>query len=196
MLLHESIQYRETPWKNGGGTTAEVLTSPAGASLDDFDWRISMASIDRDGPFSSFPGIDRVLVLLTGVRLDLRIGVDEPACLTHDAPVARFTGEEPVYASLPRGPVTDFNIMARRNRCRARLNRIALNGVKRLGREQDVTIVFLAHGGPLRIRTSHDDLNLNKRDTVLLEHGDPDTFELTCTRPSTVFMVEFEPAVE
>jgi hypothetical protein len=44
-----------TPWKNGGGLTREVLWQPAGASLDDFDWRVSVAQIDSDGPFSIIP---------------------------------------------------------------------------------------------------------------------------------------------
>ena len=37
-------------------------------------WRVSVAEIARDGPFSSFPGVDRMLVLLSGhgVRLDRR----------------------------------------------------------------------------------------------------------------------------
>jgi len=49
------------PWKNGGGTTTEIAVAPEGASLNDFDWRISMAHVGADGPFSSFPGIDRTL---------------------------------------------------------------------------------------------------------------------------------------
>ena len=49
------------PWKNGGGTTTEVAVFPAGASFDDFGWRISIADIARGGPFSQFPGIDRTL---------------------------------------------------------------------------------------------------------------------------------------
>ena len=50
------------PWKNGGGETAEIAVSPPGAALDDFDWRLSMARVETDGPFSAFPGIDRTLV--------------------------------------------------------------------------------------------------------------------------------------
>jgi environmental stress-induced protein Ves len=61
-----------TPWKNGGGLTREVLWQPTGASLDDFDWRVSVAQIDSDGPFSAFPGIDRVITLIDGVGVQLR----------------------------------------------------------------------------------------------------------------------------
>jgi environmental stress-induced protein Ves len=46
------------PWKNGGGETTEIAVFPDGAGLSDFDWRVSMARVDGDGPFSSFPGIE------------------------------------------------------------------------------------------------------------------------------------------
>ncbi|MBN7823193.1 HutD family protein, partial [Bowmanella yangjiangensis] len=45
------------PWKNGGGSTLELAICPVGASLDDFDWRISSASVASSGAFSRFPGI-------------------------------------------------------------------------------------------------------------------------------------------
>ena len=38
------------PWANGGGTTRELLVAEDGA------WRVSLAEIEQDGPFSSFPG--------------------------------------------------------------------------------------------------------------------------------------------
>ena len=51
------------PWKNGGGVTSELARSP---QADEFDWRLSVAEVATDGPFSQFPGIDRLLVLLSG----------------------------------------------------------------------------------------------------------------------------------
>ena len=61
MRILRAPDYRVMPWKNGGGTTTEVAVSPEGAGLDHFDWRISMARVEQDGPFSTFPGIDRTL---------------------------------------------------------------------------------------------------------------------------------------
>jgi len=40
------------PWKNGGGVTRDVIVSPAGATLENFDWRISIAEI-ASGVFRS-----------------------------------------------------------------------------------------------------------------------------------------------
>ena len=46
----ERIDVRALPtqrWKNGAGTSREVARGPADASFDDFDWRISLAEIER-----------------------------------------------------------------------------------------------------------------------------------------------------
>ncbi len=59
------------PWKNGGGETVEIAVFPEGAGFKDFGWRISLASVASDGPFSAFPGIDRTLTVIDGVGIDL-----------------------------------------------------------------------------------------------------------------------------
>ena len=61
------------PWKNGGGVTRQIACFPTGSSLSDFDWRLSMAEVAQDGPFSCFEGVDRRLCILAGAGLDLRL---------------------------------------------------------------------------------------------------------------------------
>ncbi|PPS58274.1 hypothetical protein CRX72_12315 [Pantoea sp. BRM17] len=51
-------------WRNGGGETREIVSFPPGAA--DFAWRASIATLDASGPFSLFPGVDRVITLLQG----------------------------------------------------------------------------------------------------------------------------------
>src|SRR4029077_2512621 len=64
--------YRSMPWKNGAGRTTEIAVHPPGAALDAFAWRVSIADVEQDGPFSRFPGIDRTIVLLGGSGMRLR----------------------------------------------------------------------------------------------------------------------------
>lgn len=106
-----------TPWKNGGGVTREVVTWPAGAGLDDFDWRVSIATIAADGPFSVFDGIDRTIVLLEGAGVKLRSAQFEHRLDTPYEPFD-FAGEEAVECSLIGGESTDLNVMSRRARGR------------------------------------------------------------------------------
>jgi environmental stress-induced protein Ves len=109
--------YRSMPWKNGGGRTTELAVHPAGAGLDAFAWRVSIASVERDGPFSAFPGIDRTIVLLDGAGMRLSGAGQETALTTHFVPHG-FRGDESVQCTLVAGPCRDFNAMFRRGRAR------------------------------------------------------------------------------
>lgn len=97
-------------WRNGGGETREIASFPAGKA--DFDWRISIATIAADGAFSTFPGIDRIITLLSGEVTLLQegqryqqLGLCQPFT---------FAGEEPISAQLSGKTSSDFNLMARR----------------------------------------------------------------------------------
>jgi environmental stress-induced protein Ves len=99
-------------WANGAGVTYEVAVSPEGAGLTDFDWRISIAAIERDAPFSAFEGIDRTLMLIDGDRMVVTID-DVAHSLAPGQPIA-FRGEDRASCALPSGPTRDLNIMTRR----------------------------------------------------------------------------------
>jgi len=107
------------PWKNGGGTAREITVIPRGSSWADFTWRVSVAEIAQSGPFSSFPGIDRQILLLdgAGVRLQAAAGLDQDA-IDHrlDEPLVpfAFAGEAAITATLLDGPSRDLNVMTRR----------------------------------------------------------------------------------
>ena len=111
-----------TPWKNGGGVTREIVCTPPGAGMDSFDWRVSIAHIAADGPFSAFTGVDRVITLLegAGVRLTSDDGAFDHALSTPLAPFA-FAGEAPVMGTLLGGDCHDFNVMTRRATCLAQV---------------------------------------------------------------------------
>lgn len=74
MQLLRARDYRRMPWKNGGGETVEIAVFPTNAGVDAFDWRISIATVATNGPFSIFPGIDRTLSILSGEGMTLSIG--------------------------------------------------------------------------------------------------------------------------
>ena len=105
------------PWRNGGGDTREIACVPDGAT--DFDWRLSVATIASTGAFSRFGGVDRVITLLEGAGVRLRLGEDGRVHdLTEPLVPFPFSGDEDVHAELV-GPCQDFNVMVRRDRLRA-----------------------------------------------------------------------------
>jgi len=114
-------QFRKIPWKNGQGSTLELAMSPGG-TLDRFDWRISIASVVKDGAFSQFSGYDRHLVLLSGAGIELQHADQSVDNLHSPLSLAVFDGGRATTAKLKQGPIEDFNVMTRSGRYHARLN--------------------------------------------------------------------------
>ena len=112
--LLRGVDLVATPWKNGGGVTREVAAFPAGAGLDAFVWRVSIADVAQAGPFSRFDGIDRTLVLLSGAGMLLDEAQGPTHALTQALDIARFAGEAAIDARLVDGATRDFNLMVRR----------------------------------------------------------------------------------
>ena len=99
-------------WKNGAGWTRELLVWP-----EPVEWalRISVADIETDGPFSSFPGVDRYFAVLNGEGVVL--GVDgEEIRLDSQSALHCFKGEADTQCRLLGGATRDFNLMLRRER--------------------------------------------------------------------------------
>jgi environmental stress-induced protein Ves len=120
MRLIAPSDYRRMPWKNGGGTTFEVAVHPPGADWASFAWRVSIADVAASGPFSSFSGIDRHLVVLAGDGMVLT-GVRDEAIELRPYDSASFAGEAAIESRLRNGPTRDFNVMTRRGAARAQV---------------------------------------------------------------------------
>lgn len=117
--LLRRANYRRTRWANDGGWTTEIARDPSDPETP-FRWRISIAEIHADGPFSHFPGIDRQLVLLDGNGMLLDVdGVRTRLTQRFDS--LHFPGEAAVECALLDGPTTDFNLMSRRGEVDATL---------------------------------------------------------------------------
>ena len=108
-MTHTTIlptAFTTAPWKNGGGVTHEIAKSEEdGAWL----WRLSIAEVATDGPFSAFPGLSRILTVIEGEGLQLHLP-DQNLSALPDKPVA-FSGDVPVTSTLINGPIRDFNVI-------------------------------------------------------------------------------------
>lgn len=109
------------PWKNGGGVTTELFRIPSG---DSFLFRLSMASVKSDGPFSHFPNIDRILMLLEGNGFHLE-GLN--ASLNDNQTPLYFQGETSVNCTLIDGPCRDFNVMTDRSYAKSLISVVKLS---------------------------------------------------------------------
>jgi environmental stress-induced protein Ves len=158
------------PWKNGGGSTTQIAVFPPDAGFEEFDWRVSLATIAEDGAFSDFPGIERTLALVEGHGMTLEIDGDA-TLLSKADPVAAFDGESRVVAKLSRGPSTDFNVMTRTERCYHQFGRRVLSGESRFVARAPVTVLFLAEGDSLELCSDDQRINMVRYDAVLLDQG-------------------------
>ncbi len=112
MRIIPKSEYRVTPWKNGGGTTAEIFVSPERGGR--FDWRVSIATVATNGPFSNFMGYERHIMVLAGDGMLLEIDENTKQRLEPMAPFS-FSGDSNTYGHLITGPVSDFNLIVRRD---------------------------------------------------------------------------------
>ena len=109
------------PWKNGGGVTREVAAHPADSGLDGFHWRVSLADVAQGGPFSVFPGVDRVITVVRGAGMVLTVDGVEHRIDRRYRPFA-FPGDAGTDCRLLEGPLLDFNVMTRRDRTAVRVD--------------------------------------------------------------------------
>ncbi|WP_026186655.1 HutD family protein [Ensifer sp. BR816] len=187
MKILRSNDYRHMPWKNGGGETVEIAVSPDRAPLSDFDWRVSMATVANDGMFSSFPGIDRTLSILEGAGMTLSIEGRPPKLLTVADPPLSFPADVTTSAKLANGPITDLNVMTRRQTLRHRVRKLHVEHSQPITSHARELILF-CHRGSVTLSTEGISASLHARDTAVLQQSGALT--LSADIASEVFLVE------
>jgi uncharacterized protein len=152
------------PWANGGGSTRVIAVAPDGARAGEFDWRMSVATVNS-GDFSGFPGVDRVIVLADGPSMTLTIdGVHHPLAPFEPMP---FAGESVVSCDVPQ-QCLDFNVMTRRGRCTADVDIRDASGDVAPHADASTLVVPLAGSATVRSAGGRS-ANLQRFDAVLLE---------------------------
>ncbi|MBT2482775.1 HutD family protein [Streptomyces sp. ISL-94] len=137
-----------TAWKNGGGVTREIAARPEGAGPEDFVWRVSLAEVAADGPFSVFPGVDRTLTLAEGAGMDLTVAGVRRLLDERFAP-QDFAGDVPTDCTLVAGPVVNFNVMYRRGATEAQT--AVVRGRLGLAAAAGETLLVVALDGPAEV---------------------------------------------
>jgi hypothetical protein len=169
LVLLRADRHRRMAWKNGGGVTTEIWAEPAGSDLETFHWRLSMADVAADGPFSIFPGIDRTLAVLRGEGIALEIEpVGTVIAGPEGTPVA-FPGDARVHGRLLRGPIRDLNVMTRRGRLVASMRREEARKDQKLTLESSVfSIVCQGAGASIAVG---EEIHVLEPDDVLVKRG-------------------------
>jgi environmental stress-induced protein Ves len=147
------IRLSEAPasrWRNGGGVTHELAAGPAAA---DWAWRISVAEVAADGPFSDFPGVQRWFAVVRGAGVRLAIDGQAHEVVATSAPLT-FDGAAKVDSRLLSGPTQDLNLMVQRARATGGMTRLA--GTQRFTLAADGVLAVYALDAGASLKTSAD----------------------------------------
>ena len=187
--LRRNMDYRRMRWKNGGGWTTELALHPPGSEAA-FDWRISIADIESDGAFSTFPDCDRYIALLEGTGMRLTFDAAEPAELRERLRFVHFAGEWLTHGYLIGGAVRDFNVIVRRTAMRAQLWHRPLVGPMVFFAEAGVSwFVYLA-AGTAAIKNRSEPAQLEAGDSLQLD-ADANTENVVLTGGGDLVIVKF-----
>ena len=135
------------PWRNGGGVTRELAKWP---DAGDWAWRMSVADVDKSGPFSKFEGIDRWFAVLEGAGVQLDVAGVPHRVTAGDVPLF-FDGAAATGCELIDGKTRDFNLMVRRGSEPSRMVRVegrfsdTMNAMKTIAvyaYESSATVLF------------------------------------------------------
>lgn len=168
-------EYRRVRWHNGAGWTREIATGPLEAVdgvSSAWHWRLSIAEIDRDGPFSTFEGVERECMLLHGQGAELQFENAPSQMLSPPFGRLRFPGEARLSAALVDGRVEVFNLMWRRERVQTSTWHRPLVGSMVVFVDPDSCWVVHVLAGHARLAGGTDGPVLSMGDTAILRAGE------------------------
>ncbi len=181
LIRFDSLQ--ASPWKNGGGVTREIAAEWQGKNLR---WRLSIADVAVDGPFSNFAGLQRILTVVKGRGMEL-ISPDQTLHADYAVPV-HFDGGWHIHSRLKQGPIRDFNVIYDPGAYNAQV--LVLNGPTPFNTERTANNFIALHcvDGLLTFDTG---VQLQTGDTALLQTEFP---QFAVQAMSTALIVTLQPA--
>jgi uncharacterized protein len=161
MRIIRFADMQQTPWKNGGGITREIGVM---RTSEDMLWRLSIADVSVDGPFSRFDGLGRILTVIEGQGMEL---ISPQATLQADYGVpVFFDGALEIYSRLKDGALRDFNLIYAPTRCVGQAQVIERHAHYTIEAKPGQTVALHCMKGFVGIGETE---GLQKGDTALIE---------------------------
>lgn len=145
------------PWANGCGTSYEIASDRNEAG--EWTWRLAMAPVNEDGPFSRIECVNRSLAVVDGAGMLLSVDRKKLQCLPMQ--VVRFRGDALTDAALTDGPIMDVNLMVRRKEADG-----AMAIVSEVGILVGASIV-VAVGGSVQVKSGDSKIDLECHDAMI-----------------------------
>lgn len=170
-------QWQTQRWQNGGGITHQLCRQEDKHGML---WRLSIAEVASNGPFSRFDNIDRIILLLKGEGFSLHGVGDKPQVLNTPLTPFAFAGETAIHCMLLHGAVRDFNLMTRRGAVQAELQVLTIGSAVQALPLSTQTLIYVASGSVnavlaarhITLQAQHTLSLNNKTDTLQLSSID------------------------
>lgn len=169
-ILITPEQHREVPWRNGRGTSFQVW--PRGRAANAAGFQLNLTPITGGGPFSHYPGVDRVLTVVKGSGLSFEERDGDMAA----GDAIAFAGETPMTAHLANGPVAVFNLLMRRDAWTGSMRALRGEAFETAPGAGELAIVHVARGA-LRCRTAAGERRIGEAATMIVRPSEPRVFE-------------------
>ena len=145
------------PWANGRGTSYEIASDRNEA--EEWTWRLAMAPVNEDGPFSRIECVNRFLAVVEGAGMLL--SVDRKKLQCQPMQVVRFRGDAITEAMLTDGPILDVNLMIRRKEADGEMTIVSQVG------PLEVASIVVAVGGSAQVQCGDSAIDLERHDSIL-----------------------------
>ncbi|TKJ95791.1 hypothetical protein PlfCFBP13513_18520 [Plantibacter flavus] len=197
LMLLPADRHRSYRWRNGLGTATEIAVEAVGLRTDGGlgggdapaapGWTLSIATVESDVAFSSFPGVDRQLMALSSGGLGLVI--DGERVELDRWQVAAFDGASAVSSRGVVGPTLDLNLMVSRDRFRGSLEVGVVDGSRLVTTPPGATTFVVLLDGLLSAEgPGLGPGALQRHDTLRLEAG-----TLSLTGDATIALARILP---
>ena len=145
------------PWANGRGTSYEIASDRNESG--EWAWRLAMAPVNEDGPFSRIECVNRSLAVVDGAGMQLSVDRKKLQCLPMQ--VVRFRGDAITEATLLDGPIMDINLMVRRKVADCEMAIVSDTGLLR------GASIVVAIGGSAQVKCGDSAIGLERHDSML-----------------------------
>ena len=160
------------PWKNGGGITTEIARGGQCSNTGNWGWRISIAVVATDGPFSIFEGINRTISVIEGSGMDLYYQDGRQIALDLFE-VVKFSGGITLEGRLRDGLIKNFNVMVDQNSFSASLKiHSGKTQVKLVVENNALVLIHLLAGEGSQIECSQTVINLQPNETIIYRNNE------------------------
>lgn len=190
--------YIAMPWRNAAGITHEIAREPAQG--EDFSWRLSLASLQVNGPFSSYVGYQRCVALVEGHGFRLHIGGARDRELRTRGSHVIFDGASDTRCELLDGPCTDLSLIVRAPGLIDHVSELAIGPEQELKSPAARTLALFVLRGAISAQTPARSartptraafFRLNLHDTLLLPGGESWSLKSTTVEPAELLGLSF-----